>query len=68
MIVAAMEMGRRAQPLPLRKQHILSTGDAYNMFVADALVQHQEVVSVLLLNAKIAGIDIPCAIYAFSRN
>jgi len=52
-ILAALEFGRRAATVtPTRTKHIFTADDVYKMFAPDALTQHQEVVSALLLNAK----------------
>ena len=52
-LIAALEFGRRAATAtPVRAKCILTVDDVYKMFTPDALTQHQEVVSVLLLNAK----------------
>jgi len=52
-LVAAMELGRRSMSLDHnRTTRIFAADDVYKMFAPEALAQHQEVVSALLLNPK----------------
>ena len=52
-IVAAMEFGRRAsQVSPIEAVRISRPEDVYDLFSSDYLTQTQEVLSVVLLNAK----------------
>ena len=53
-IVAAMEFGRRASQIsPIEATKISTPDDVYNMFYAEVLAQTQEVLSAVLLNAKL---------------
>ena len=52
-LIAAMELGRRSMSMDHnRTARIFAADDVYKLFAPEALKQHQEVVSALLLNAK----------------